>query len=124
MAKNRKSSDEQYTKEATFGTLPVRRSERQYGMLDAFLVLSGYGVATWCYTQGTFQAAYCNFKQLLTTTFAANIFVLALYLLPVLLCGNGLSLHLAQKEPELLHWFSPQLISRGLDNVQRYLQTQ
>lgn len=34
MAKNRKSSDEQYTKEATFGTLPVRRSERQYGMLD------------------------------------------------------------------------------------------
>ncbi|CUN86416.1 hypothetical protein GKG40_06755 [Eubacterium sp. BIOML-A1] len=47
MAKNRNSSDDQYTKEATFGTLPVRRSERQYGMLDAFLVLSGYGVATW-----------------------------------------------------------------------------
>ena len=84
MAKNQNNSDEQYTKEATFGTLPVRKSERQYGMLDAFLVLSGYGVATWCYTQGTFQAAYCDFKQLLTTTFAANIFILALYLLPVL----------------------------------------
>ena len=67
MASNQINSDEQYTKEATFGTLPVRKSERQYGMLDAFLVLSGYGVATWCYTQGTFQAAYCNFKQLLTT---------------------------------------------------------
>lgn len=88
MEKNEKNSDQQYTKEATFGTLPVRRSERQYGMLDAFLVLSGYGVATWCYTQGTFQAAYCNFKQLLTTTFAANIFVLALYLLPVLFAAK------------------------------------
>ena len=46
MAKNQNNSDEQYTKEATFGTLPVRKSERQYGMLDAFLVLSGYGVDT------------------------------------------------------------------------------
>ncbi len=46
MANNQINSDELYTKEATFGTLPVRKSERQYGMLDAFLVLSGYGVAT------------------------------------------------------------------------------
>lgn len=86
---SKKSSvNEQVTREATFGTLPVRRNERQYGLLDAFLILSGYGVATWCYTQGTFQAAYCDFKQLLTTTFCANVFILAIYLLPLMFAAK------------------------------------
>lgn len=88
MSNEKMSVNEQVTREATFGTLPVRKSERQYGLLDAFLILSGYGVATWCYTQGTFQAAYCNFKQLLTTTFCANIFILAIYLLPLMFAAR------------------------------------
>lgn len=84
MAKNTASVEAQVATEATYGTLPVRKSERQYGLLDAFLVLSGYGVATWCYTQGTFQAAYTTFPQLVISTIVANVFILALYLLPVL----------------------------------------
>lgn len=71
-------------KEAEFGILPVRKEERQFGFWDALLVLSGYGVATWCYTQGGFMATMLNFKQLATASFAGNIFSLALYMLPVL----------------------------------------
>lgn len=43
MSNNKMSVNEQVTREATFGTLPVRKNERQYGLLDAFLILSGYG---------------------------------------------------------------------------------
>lgn len=84
MVKKSASVEAQVTAEATYGTLPVRKSERQYGLLDAFLILSGYGVATWCYTQGTFQAAYTTFPQLVISSIAANVFILAIYLLPVL----------------------------------------
>lgn len=84
MTKNNASVEAQVAAEATYGTLPVRKSERQYGLLDAFLILSGYGVATWCYTQGTFQATYTTFPQLVISTIVANVFILAVYLLPVL----------------------------------------
>lgn len=67
-----------------FGTLPMRKSERQYGLIDAFLVLSGYGIATWCYSQGALQAQYTNFAGLLTSTLAANIFIVAIYMLPII----------------------------------------
>lgn len=70
-------------KEAEFGVLPVMPGERQFGFWDAMLVLSGYGVATWCYTQGGFMASMLNFKQLTVAAFAGNIFALALYMLPV-----------------------------------------
>ena len=45
MAKS-ESINSQVIKEALYGTLPVRKSERPYGMLDAFLILSGYAIAT------------------------------------------------------------------------------
>ncbi len=70
-------------KEAEFGILPVRTSERQFGFWDALLLLSGYGVATWCYTQGSFMASLLNFKQLTVAAFAGNIFSIALYMLPL-----------------------------------------
>ncbi|MGC6083957.1 cytosine permease [Enterobacter hormaechei] len=73
----------QIQKEAEFGILPMRRSERQFGFWDALFVLSGYGIATWSYTQGGFMATLLNFKQLTIASFAGNIFILALYLLPV-----------------------------------------
>jgi NCS1 family nucleobase:cation symporter-1 len=70
-------------REAEFGTLPVLNTERRFGFWDALLILSGYGIATWCYTQGAFQASLVNFPQLVTTAFGANIFVLAIYMLPI-----------------------------------------
>lgn len=79
----KQSTSEQVSKEAMFGTLPMRKNERQYGLLDAFLVLSGYGIATWCYSQGALQAQYTNFAGLLTSTLAANIFIVAIYMLPM-----------------------------------------
>ena len=38
------------------GTLPVLPKERKYGFMDALLVLSGYCIATWSYTQGSYLA--------------------------------------------------------------------
>jgi hypothetical protein len=43
MAKN---TDQQIAKEAVFGILPVMPDEKLYGLLDAFLILSGYFIAT------------------------------------------------------------------------------
>ena len=42
-----KRVEEQIAREAVFGILPVLPGERRYGFLDAFLVLSGYCIATW-----------------------------------------------------------------------------
>ena len=41
--------DKQIEKEAIFGILPVGIKQKQYGFLDAFLVLSGYCIATWSF---------------------------------------------------------------------------
>lgn len=76
---------EQIKKEAIFGTAPVSKSEKRYGFWDAFLVLSGYGVATWCYTQGAYVASFLSFKQLLLSTFSAHLILLTLYLLPIIM---------------------------------------
>ena len=45
--------NDQTEREAFFGTLPIMRKDRIYGFLDALLVLSGYCIATWSYTQGS-----------------------------------------------------------------------
>lgn len=70
-------------REAEYGTLPVLNREKRFGFWDALLILSGYGVATWCYTQGAFMASYVNFPQLLATAVGANVLILALYMLPL-----------------------------------------
>jgi len=75
-------------REAQYGTLPVLDSERQFGFWDTLFILGGYGIATWCYTQGAFQATLTNTPQLLTTIFAGNIFILAIYLLPLLFAAR------------------------------------
>ena len=53
------------------GTLPVLPKERKYGFIDALLVLSGYCIATWSYTQGSYLATLVGFKQLLIGAFLA-----------------------------------------------------
>ena len=72
-------------KEALFGIVPVLKKGRIYGFLDAFLVLSGYCIATWSYTQGSYLATLVGFKQLLIGAFAGALFMLIIYQLPVIL---------------------------------------
>lgn len=72
-------------REAMFGVLPVMAQEKLYGFLDAFLVLSGYCIATWSYTQGSYLATLVGFKQLLIGAFLGAILMLVIYQLPVIL---------------------------------------
>jgi len=72
-------------KEAVFGIAPVLQREKLYGFLDAFLVLSGYCIATWSYTQGSYLATLVGFKQLLIGVFLGAILMLVIYQLPVIL---------------------------------------
>lgn len=77
--------DKQVEKEVFFGTWPVLKKERKYGFIDALLVLSGYCIATWSYTQGSYLATLVGFKQLLIGAFLAALFMLLVYQLPVIL---------------------------------------
>ena len=74
--------------EALFGTLPVKRRERLYGFPDAFLVLSGYCIATWSYTQGAYLTTLVGFRQLLIGVFLGAILMLLIYQLPVILSAR------------------------------------
>lgn len=69
--------------ETTLGIMPILPSEKKYGFVDSFLIISGYAIATWCYTQGASVAEYLNFKQLVLNTFGINILVLAIVTLPI-----------------------------------------
>lgn len=79
------SISENIEKEAIFGIVPITKGKRQYGFLDAFLVLSGYCIATWSYTQGSYLTTLVGFKQLLIGAFLGAILMLAIYQLPVIL---------------------------------------
>ena len=72
-------------REALFGSLPVLSGDRVYGFPDAFLVLSGYCIATWSYTQGAYLATLVGFRQLLIGAFFGAVLVLCIYQLPVIL---------------------------------------
>lgn len=80
-----KSTEEQIAKEAIFGSLPILAEERLYGFADALLLLSGYCIATWSYTQGAYLATLVGFRQLLIGAFAGALFMLCIYQLPVIL---------------------------------------
>lgn len=80
-----KNMEEQIQQEVLFGTWPVLKKERKYGFIDALLVLSGYCIATWSYTQGSYLATLVGFKQLLIGAFLAALFMLLVYQLPVIL---------------------------------------
>lgn len=80
-----KSTNEEIEKEAYLGILPVTGKERTYGFMDALLVLSGYCIATWSYTQGSYLATLVGFKQLLIGAFFGAVLMLMIYQLPVIL---------------------------------------
>lgn len=71
--------------EVACGILPAMKEERTLNFLDAFLILSGYCIATWSYTQGAYLTGLVGFKQLLITSFAGAILMLLIYQLPVIL---------------------------------------
>jgi NCS1 family nucleobase:cation symporter-1 len=77
--------EQQIEQEAVLGTLPVLPQERLYGFVDALLILSGYCIATWSYTQGAYLTTLVGFKQLLIGAFLGAILMLAVYQLPVIL---------------------------------------
>lgn len=77
--------EERVAKEALFGSLPVLSGERLYGFVDALLLLSGYCIATWSYTQGAYLATLVGFRQLLIGAFFGAILMLCVYQLPVIL---------------------------------------
>lgn len=81
----KKSVEQQVEREVLFGILPVLPHEKLYGFWDAVLILSGYCIATWSYTQGSYLATLVGFKQLLAGAFFGTIFMLAIYQLPVIL---------------------------------------
>lgn len=81
----KKDVDKQIEKEAVFGTLPVLNKEKIYGFMDAVLILSGYCIATWSYTQGSYLTTLVGFKQLLIGAFLGALLMLAIYQLPVIL---------------------------------------
>ncbi|MBO6231593.1 MAG: cytosine permease [Ruminiclostridium sp.] len=77
--------EKQTEREAFFGTLPIMRKDKIYGFMDALLVLSGYCIATWSYTQGSYLATLVGFKQLLIGAFFGALLMLIIYQLPVIL---------------------------------------
>ena len=77
--------NEKIEKEVYCGILPVLKKEQKYGFIDALLVLSGYCIATWSYTQGSYLATLVGFKQLLIGAFAGALLMLLIYQLPVIM---------------------------------------
>lgn len=77
--------ESQIEKEAVCGIVPVIKSQKQYGFWDALLVLGGYCIATWSYTQGSYLTTLVGFKQLLIGAFFGAILMLVIYQLPVIL---------------------------------------
>lgn len=80
-----KTAAEAVDREVVCGILPALGKERSYGFMDAFLVLSGYCVATWSYTQGVYLTGLVGFPQLLISAFLGALLLLLVYQLPVIL---------------------------------------
>lgn len=81
----REKTEARIAQEALFGTVPILSKDRVYGFLDAVLVLSGYCIATWSYTQGSYLATLVGFRQLLIGAFLGALLMLCIYQLPVIL---------------------------------------
>lgn len=77
--------NKQIEREAFFGIVPILKKDKLYGFIDALLILSGYCIATWSYTQGSYLATLVGFKQLLIGAFFGALLMLAIYQLPVIL---------------------------------------
>ncbi|OBF20959.1 cytosine permease [Mycobacterium sp. ACS4331] len=77
------TTSEKVDKEAIFGIVPLLKGERTFGFWDFFLVLSGYGIATWCYSQGAYIASLTGFKEMTISIFAGNLLFITIICLMV-----------------------------------------
>jgi NCS1 family nucleobase:cation symporter-1 len=77
------SRTEQVDRETMFGIVPLLKGERTFGFWDFFLVLSGYGIATWCYSQGAYIASLTGFKEMTVSIFAGNLLFITIICLMV-----------------------------------------
>ncbi len=82
------TAEREIENEVYCGYIPADKSERSYGFIDALLILSGYCIATWSYTQGAYLTGLVGFKQLLITAFAGAFLMLMIYQLPVILSAR------------------------------------
>lgn len=79
MSKN----DEHIKNETIFGIAPMLLSERTYSFWDSLLVTSGFGIATWCYTQGAYTAGFLDFQQMVISIFCTALIWVCIECLPV-----------------------------------------
>ena len=82
------NTEKQIEREVYCGILPAKAEDRRYGFFDAFMILSGYCVATWSYTQGAYLTGLVGFWQLLATAFFGALLMLLIYQLPVILSAR------------------------------------
>ena len=75
-------------KEAIFGVIPTLKKEKSYGFWSVFLISSGYMIATWCYTQGAYMAQELSFRQLATSVFGPNLFIITLVALSAIFAAR------------------------------------
>lgn len=82
---SKRNVEAEMEQDTILGIAPVLPNERKYGFLDFFLMISGYAIATWCYTQGAYSAQLVNFKQMTLGTFGISLLILPIVSLPVIM---------------------------------------
>ena len=82
---SKRNVEAEMEQDTILGIAPVLPKERKYGFLDFFLMISGYAIATWCYTQGAYSAQLVDFKQMTLGTFGISLLILPIVSLPVIM---------------------------------------
>lgn len=88
MAKD--SANKAAEQEAIFGVVPMLSNEKTYGFWDFFFVVSGFGIAVWCYSQGVYIASLNSFSGLICSILGGNLLfmgLICLILIPVVRYG-------------------------------------
>lgn len=84
------SANKAAEQEAMFGIVPMLRSDRTYGFWDFFFVVSGFGIAVWCYAQGVYIASLNNFSGLICSILGGNMLfmcLICLVMIPIVRYG-------------------------------------
>lgn len=64
--------------EAIFGVAPLLHEERTYSFWDFFFVVSGFGIAVWCYSQGVYIASLNHFSTMICSILGGNMLFMCL----------------------------------------------
>lgn len=84
------SANKAAEQEAIFGIVPMLRSDRTYGFWDFFFVVSGFGIAVWCYSQGVYIASLNHFSGLICSILGGNMLfmcLICLVMIPIVRYG-------------------------------------